>query len=85
MDFIRLYGYLVTICLLVEGLLNARLLKHRKIFNVRNEVMISCLNSFIPIWNVITLIHNILLICAKEDTIKAVSVMLDVVDIDKED
>ena len=84
MDFIRLYGYLVVVCLLIEGLLNARLLKYRKIFNVRDEIIISCLNSFIPVWNVITSIHNISLIFAKEDIIKVVSDMLDTVDIDKE-
>ena len=85
MDFIRLYGYLVVVCLLTEGLLNARLLKYRKTFNIRDEIFTTCLNSFIPIGNVICLIKNILMIISKDDTIKAMALILDLANIDKEE
>ncbi|WP_312286843.1 hypothetical protein [Terrisporobacter sp.] len=77
MDFVRMYAYLVIICLLVEGLLNARLFKYRKTFNVSNEILVTCLNSFIPIWNLISLIQNVSLIVAKDSTIRAMALLLD--------
>ncbi|MDU6995928.1 MAG: hypothetical protein E6356_13795 [Terrisporobacter othiniensis] len=85
MDFIRLYAYLVVICLLIEGLLNARLFKYRKSFDVCNEILVTCLNSFIPIWNIICLIQNVSLIASKEETIKAMALILDLANIDKEE
>lgn len=84
MDFIRLYAYLVVICLLVEGLLNARLFKYRKSFDVCNEILVTCLNSFMPVWNVICLIQNISIIVSKDDTIKAMALLLDLANIDEE-
>ncbi len=72
-----MYAYLVIICLLVEGLLNARLFKYRKTFNVSNEILVTCLNSFIPIWNLISLIQNVSLIVAKDSTIRAMALLLD--------
>lgn len=85
MDFIRLYAYLVIVCLLVEGLLNARLFKYRKSFDVVNEILVTCLNSFIPIWNAVCLIQNVALILAKEETIMAMALLLDLANIDEED
>lgn len=85
MDFIRLYAYLVIVCLLVEGLLNYRLFKYRKTFDVCNEILVTCLNSFIPIWNIICLLQNVALIVAKEETIMAMALLLDLANIDKED
>lgn len=85
MDFVRIYAYLVIICLLVEGVLNARLFKYRKTFDVVNEIMVTCLNSFIPIWNVICLIQNIAIITSKEESIQAIALILDLANIDKED
>lgn len=85
MDFIRIYAYLVIICLLVEGILNARLLKYRKTFDVGNEIIVTCLNSFIPVWNVVTLIQNVAIIVSREDSIRAIALILDLANIDKED
>lgn len=85
MDFIRLYVYLVIVCLLIEGLLNARLFKYRKTFDVVNEILVTCLNSFIPIWNAVCLVQNVALIVAKEETIMAMSLLLDLANIDEED
>lgn len=85
MDFIRIYAYLVIVCLLIEGLLNARLFKYRKTFDVINEILVTCLNSFIPIWNAICLVQNVALIVAKEETIMAISLLLDLANIDEED
>lgn len=80
-----MYAYLVIVCLLIEGLLNARLFKYRKTFDVVNEILVTCLNSFIPIWNAVCLIQNVALILAKEETIMAISLLLDLANIDEED
>lgn len=85
MNFIRIYAYLVIICLLVEGVLNARLFKYRKTFDVVNEILVTCLNSFIPIWNIICLIQNVSIIISKNSTIQAMALILDLANIDKEE
>lgn len=85
MDFIKLYAYLIVICLLVERLLNARLFKYRKTFDVCNEILVTCLNSFTPIWNAVCLVQNVALIVAKEETIMAMSLLLDLANIDEDD
>ena len=85
MDFVRIYAYLVIICLLVEGVLNARLFKYRKTFDVVNEILVTCLNSFIPLWNIVCLIQNLAIIGSKEESIQAMALLLDIVNIDKED
>lgn len=85
LDFVRIYAYLVIICLLVEGVLNARLFKYRKSFDVVNEIMVTCLNSFTPLWNCICLIQNLVVIGSKEDAIRSMALLLDLANIDKED
>ena len=85
MNFIRIYAFLVIVCLLVEGVLNARLLKYRKTFNVCDEILVTCLNSFIPIWNVVCLIQNVAIITSKEESIQAMALILDLANIDKEE
>lgn len=85
MDSVRIYAYLVIVCLLIEGVLNARLFKYRKTFDVVNEIMVTCLNSFIPLWNIIALIQNLAIIGSKEESIQAMALLLDIANMDKED
>lgn len=80
-----MYAYLVIVCLLAEGLFNAKMLKYRKTFNVTHEILVTCLNSFIPGWNLMCLVQNIQMIFKDEDTIKVMALILDLANIDKED
>lgn len=68
-------------CLIAEGLINFRLMKHRKTFSVHTELILILTNSFIPIINVLVLLNNLRNIFANEDKIKALALVQDTIQI----
>lgn len=77
----KLYLDFCVICLIAEGLINFRLMKHRKEFNLLMEIIVTLSNSFIPFLNVIVLLSNINNIFASDDKIKALALVQDAIQI----
>lgn len=73
----KLYLNFCVLCLIAEGLINFRLMKHRKTFSVHMELILTLTNSFIPILNVVILLSNVRNIFAREDKIKALALVQD--------
>lgn len=83
MYLIKGYFNLVMICLIVEGLAKWRLLKYRQTWSTFTEIFWTLFNSFTPIFNVFVLIENINLLFARDEDIKIVATLYDL--IEKED
>ena len=83
MYLIKGYFNLVMICLIVEGLAKWRLLKYRQTWSTFTEIFWTLFNSFTPIFNVFVLIENINLLFARNEEIKVVATLYDL--IEKED
>lgn len=83
MYLIKGYFNLVIICLVVEGLAKWRLLKYRQTWNTFTEIFWTLFNSFTPIFNVFVLIENINLLFTRDEDIKIVATLYDL--IEKED
>ena len=81
---LKCYLDICTVSLVVDGLLTARLLRHRKEFNPIDEVKITLLNAFIPVWNLVCLYRNVKLLFSKSDKIKALAVIQDLIQIEFE-
>ena len=82
---LKLYLDFCIICLIAEGLINFRLMKHRKTFSTHTELILTLTNSFIPILNVVILLSNLRNIFASEDKIKALALVQDTIQIQSEE
>ena len=82
---LKLYLDFCVVCLVAEGLINFRLMKHRKTFVVHTELILTLANSFIPILNVVVLLSNLNNIFASKDKIKALALVQDTIQINCEE
>lgn len=81
---LRCYLDICTVSLIADGLLTARLLRHRKEFNPIDEIKITLLNAFIPVWNLVCLYRNVKLLFSSKEKIKALSLIQDLIQLEYE-
>ena len=73
----RIYLISVIIELISEMMLNARLMKYRKHFNLSTELYASVRNGFTPIRNLIATFLNLVLAFSKPMIIKILAYQMD--------
>ena len=73
----RIYLISVVIELISEMILNARLMKYRKHFNLSTELYASVRNGFTPIRNLIATFLNLVLAFSKPMIIKKLAYQMD--------
>ena len=73
----RIYLMSVIIELISEMILNARLMKYRKHFNLSTELYASIRNGFTPIHNLITTFSNLVLAFSKPVIRKILAYQMD--------
>ena len=73
----RIYLMSVIIELISEMILNARLMKYRKHFNLSTELYASVRNGFTPIRNLIATFLNLVLAFSKPTIIKILAYQMD--------
>ena len=73
----RIYLISVVIELISEMILNARLMKYRKHFNLSTELCASIRNGFTPIHNLMTTFSNLVLAFSKPVIRKILAYQMD--------